>query len=115
MTRSELIEKLAARFPEHTQLDIRLSVLTLMQAMSAALASGDRIEIRGFGSFRSCERTAHAGRNPKTGEEVSIPARRILLFKPAEQMRERINRPSRPNLTGRHTRSTAPFTLQLPD
>lgn len=117
MTRSELIARLAERFPDQTPLDTKLSVLAILDALSGALARGDRVEIRGFGTFRSLSRPARTGRNPKTGEEVEIPEKRILLFKPAQALREGVNLQAlRARTTRSHfTRTTPSHILQLQD
>lgn len=93
MTKSELIDALAHR-SEH-QLparDVDLAVRVLLEQMSNALASGERIEIRGFGSFSLHYRPPRMGRNPKTGESVSLPGKSIPHFKPGKELRERIEK-----------------------
>ncbi|MGB0513896.1 MAG: integration host factor subunit beta, partial [Wenzhouxiangellaceae bacterium] len=75
MTKSELIEKLATRQQHLSQSDVDLAVRTIIEQMSSALASGDRIEIRGFGSFSLHFRPPRIGRNPKTGESVALPGK----------------------------------------
>ncbi len=93
MTKSELIDALAQR-SEH-QLparDVDLAVRVLLEQMSKALASGERIEIRGFGSFSLHYRAPRMGRNPKTGESVSLPGKSIPHFKPGKELRERIEK-----------------------
>lgn len=117
MTRSELIANLAQRFPDQSLEDAKLSVQTLLDGLSRTLAAGGRIEIRGFGSFKSLERAARTGRNPRTGEPVEVQERRILLFKPAVKLRQRVNITSLNANTGhaRHTRSTDHQRLQLQD
>lgn len=91
MTKSELIDKLALRQTHLTHKDVELAVKLLLESVSDALATGDRIEIRGFGSFAVHERPARVGRNPKTGESVSIPRKRVPHFKPGKELRERVN------------------------
>lgn len=92
MTRSELIAKLASRFPQLTRQDADLSVKVLLEAISDHLAGGGRVEIRGFGSFGVHNRPARLGRNPKTGERVRVPEKRAPHFKSGVELRERINR-----------------------
>jgi len=78
---------------QHTlsEQDVELAVKALLQQMSGALASGERIEIRGFGSFTLHCRRPRIGRNPRTGEPVAIPARYAPLFKPGKELRDRVN------------------------
>lgn len=91
MTKSELIAQLAERFPQLVAKDAAVAVSELLEAMSAALANGDRIEIRGFGSFALNYRPPRTGRNPKTGEKVSVPAKWVPHFKAGKELRERID------------------------
>lgn len=91
MTKSELIEKIAL---VHTQLpvkDVELAVKTMLDQMTGALAEGERIEIRGFGSFSLHFRAARLGRNPKTGEKVDLLGKYVPHFKPGKELRERVN------------------------
>jgi integration host factor subunit beta len=90
MTRSELIARLAAHFPQLTAKDAELSVKAILDALSEALAKGNRIEIRGFGSFTLNYRPPRNGRNPKTGETVPVPAKRVPHFTPGKELRERV-------------------------
>jgi integration host factor subunit beta len=89
MTRSELITRLAEHFPQLTAKDAELSVKSILEAQSNALAKGDRIEIRGFGSFALTYRPPRSGRNPKTGEAVPVPAKRVPRFTAGKELRER--------------------------
>ncbi len=91
MTKSELIELLARKQKHLPTKDVELAVKHLLELMSNALASGERIEIRGFGSFSLHFRPPRQGRNPKTGEEVPITPRRVLVFRASNIMKERIN------------------------
>ena len=91
MTKSELIEVLAQKQPQLAYRDIELAVKTILEYMSASLSSGERIEIRGFGSFSLHFRPARSGRNPKSGEPVSLPAKYVPHFKPGKELRERVN------------------------
>lgn len=75
MTRSELIRLLAERFPQLVQKDSEMAVAEILGAIHAALVHGDRVEIRGFGSFSLNYRSSHQARNPKTGEPVAVPAK----------------------------------------
>ena len=91
MTKSELIELLARRQPHLKLDDVDLSVRTLLQMMGGALATGQRIEIRGFGSFSLHFRPPRTGRNPRTGETVALPGRYVPHFKPGKELRERVS------------------------
>ncbi|MEJ6669565.1 MAG: integration host factor subunit beta [Pseudomonadales bacterium] len=91
MTKSELIEKLAAAQSQLTAKDMELAVKMILDHMSDALARGERIEIRGFGSFSLHYRAPRVGRNPKTGEPVSLPGKYVPHFKPGKELRERVN------------------------
>ena len=90
MTKSELIAKLAGRFPQLVVKDAELSVKAILDAMAEKLATGKRIEIRGFGSFSLNYRPPRLGRNPKTGDEVPISPRRVLSFRPSHLMKDRV-------------------------
>jgi integration host factor subunit beta len=92
MTRSEIIEALAARFPQLTLQDVDIAVRELIDAISAALVAGKRIEIRGFGSFSLSYRPARQGRNPKTGEVIAVPGKYVPHFKPGKELRLQIDR-----------------------
>lgn len=92
MTKSELIEKLADQQQHLSQIDVDLAVRSIIEQMSGALANGDRIEIRGFGSFCLHFRPPRIGRNPKTGVSVALPGKHVPHFKPGKELRERVNR-----------------------
>ena len=91
MTKSELIEALAAKQVHLKSDDVDMAVKTLLEQMSGALSEGDRIEIRGFGSFSLHFRPPRIGRNPKTGESVALPGKHVPHFKPGKELRERVN------------------------
>ncbi len=91
MTKSELIERIAARQDQLSAKDIELAVKLVLEYMSQALASGERIEIRGFGSFSLHYRAPRVGRNPKTGESVELEGKYVPHFKPGKEMRDRVN------------------------
>lgn len=91
MTRSELIESLAQRFPALTRADAAAATEVVLSAIGEAVASGDRVEIRGFGSFSTHVRPPRLGRNPKTGEKVPVPAKKVIHFKPGLELRERVD------------------------
>lgn len=90
MTKSELIELLARRQPHLKADDVDLSVKSLLQMMGMSLAEGDRIEVRGFGSFSLHFRPPRTGRNPKTGDAVALPGKHVPHFKPGKELRERV-------------------------
>ncbi len=92
MTRSDLVEELAARFGQLTQRDAEFAVKTILDAMNEALARGHRIEVRGFGSFSVNYRAPRQGRNPRSGESVAIPEKRVPHFKPGKALREAVDR-----------------------
>ncbi|KAA0873903.1 integration host factor subunit beta [Nitrincola tapanii] len=91
MTKSELIERLIDQHPQLSVKDVELAVKTMLDHMTEALACGDRIEIRGFGSFSLHYRAPRIGRNPKTGESVSLEAKYVPHFKPGKEMRDQVN------------------------
>ncbi|MGO3892055.1 MAG: integration host factor subunit beta [Paenalcaligenes sp.] len=91
MTKSELITLLANRYPQLAQRDMDLAVKTMLDAMTQALASGQRIEIRGFGSFSLSTRSPRIGRNPRSGEQVLVPAKQVPHFKAGKELRERVD------------------------
>ncbi len=91
MTKSELIEILARKQSHLAYKDVELAVKTLIEQMSQSLSSGERIEIRGFGSFSLHFRPPRMGRNPKTGDAVSLPGKHVPHFKPGKELRERVN------------------------
>jgi len=91
MTKSELIESIASRQLQLSFRDVELAVKTIIEQMSQSLAAGERIEIRGFGSFSLHYREPRQGRNPKTGEKVDLSGKYVPHFKPGKDMRERVN------------------------
>jgi len=91
MTRSDLVEALAVRFSQLTHRDAEYAVKTLLDAMGDALVHGNRIEIRGFGSFSVNRRSPRLGRNPRSGESVAIPEKRVPHFKPGKALREAVD------------------------
>jgi integration host factor subunit beta len=96
MTKSGLIERVAELTPHISKKDTEVVVNTIFDSMTEALKQGERIEIRGFGSFQVKIREAREGRNPKTGEEVQIPAKRTPFFKVGKELKEKVDdaRPS---------------------
>lgn len=92
MNRSDMYEALAARHPHLSVADAEMAVKTLQEALTQALIAGQRIEIRGFGSFALHERRARRARNPRTGEWVDVPPKRAVHFKPGKALREAVDR-----------------------
>ena len=91
MIRSELIQTLARDNPELRPEEVEAVVTTFFDAIADRLADGGRVELRGFGAFSTRERSARAGRNPRTGETVEVPGKRVPYFKAGKEMRERLN------------------------
>lgn len=91
MTRSELISRVAAANPHLFHRDVERIVTTIFDEITAALARGDRVELRGFGAFSIKERGERVGRNPRTGEAVQVESKYIPYFKTGKQLRERLN------------------------
>jgi integration host factor subunit beta len=91
MMKSELIERIARKQSHLAYKDVELAVKSMLEQMSNSLSSGERIEIRGFGSFSLHYRPPRSGRNPKTGGSVSLPGKHVPHFKPGKELRERVN------------------------
>jgi len=91
MTKSELILRLAERNPHLYQRDVERIVSTIFEEIAAALARGDRVELRGFGAFSIKERSARVGRNPRTGEAVQVARKAVPFFKTGKDLRDRLN------------------------
>ncbi|MBK1642266.1 integration host factor subunit beta [Chromatium okenii] len=91
MTKSELIDILAAEQDHLPYKDVEVAVRKMIERMTTALATGERIEIRGFGSFSLHYRPARVGRNPKTGESVALAGKHAPHFKPGKELRDRVN------------------------
>ena len=92
MTKRELIEKLAEKVKTLSLKDSEIIVNTIFDSMTEALATGDRIEIRGFGSVQVKERRPREGRNPRTGEKVSVEEKKVPFFKVGKELKERVDR-----------------------
>ncbi len=90
MTKADLVDKVTS-LGDLTRKDGEIIVDTLFESVIGALRSGDKIEIRGFGSFRTRQRKARTGRNPKSGERVDVPAKRVPFFKPSKELRDAVN------------------------
>ena len=91
MTRADLVDLIAAEQQQLSERDVELTVRALLQHVSDSLASGERVEIRGFGSFTLRSRGPYIGRNPSTGEPVAIPKRYVPHFKPGKELRDRVD------------------------
>ncbi|MBY8821471.1 integration host factor subunit beta [Sphingomonas colocasiae] len=91
MIRSELVQRLADENPDLSVKDVERIVDVFFDEITARLAEGGRVELRGFGAFSTRARTARVGRNPRTGESVDVDAKRVPYFKPGKEMRERLN------------------------
>ncbi|MGA8261691.1 MAG: integration host factor subunit beta [Arenicellales bacterium] len=94
MTKSDMIEMLATEQPQLAYRDVELAVKGLLERMAEALERGERIEVRGFGSFSLHHRPSRVGRNPKTGTAVTVPDKFVPHFKPGKEMRERVDQVS---------------------
>src|SRR6266702_3105832 len=90
MTKADLVDKVTS-LGDLTRRDGEVIVDTLFDSVIGALKSGDKIEIRGFGSFRTRQRNVRTGRNPKTGAKVDVPAKRVPFFKPSKELRDSVN------------------------
>lgn len=90
MTKADLVEKVTA-LGDLTRKDGEIIVDTLFEAVIGALKADDKVEIRGFGSFRTRQRKPRVGRNPKTGAKVDVPAKRVPFFKPSKELRDLVN------------------------
>src|SRR2546430_6919157 len=106
MTKADLVEEVS-KVTELTRKDSEVIVDTLFESVIKALRTGDKLEVRGFGSFRVRQRNARVGRNPKTGEKVEVPAKRVPYFKPSKELKDLINdgtgtvpAPSTPSTSG---------------
>lgn len=91
MTKSELIERLSMRYQNLRAQDVEEAVKLMIEKVCQSLEKGDRVEIRGFGSFSLHYRDARTGRNPKTGESVKVPAKSIPYFRAGKELRERVD------------------------
>jgi integration host factor subunit beta len=91
MTKSELVDIIAEAHGQITRREAEVVVNEIFGAISEALAGGDRVELRGFGSFSTKRREPRVGRNPKTGESVQVPAKVVPHFKPGKELRERVD------------------------
>ena len=90
MTKADLIDEVS-RLTELTRKDSEVIVETIFESVVRSLRAGDKIEIRGFGSFRTRQRKPRVGRNPKTGDRVEVPAKKISFFKPSKELKDMVN------------------------
>jgi integration host factor subunit beta len=90
MTKADLVEKIAAQV-ELSKKDSEIVVNTVFRSIIDALASGDKVELRGFGSFRTRDRRSRIGRNPKTGDRVEVPEKKVPFFKPGKNLKKLVN------------------------
>ena len=90
MTKADLIDEVSG-LAELTRKDSEVIVETIFESIVRSLRAGDKIEIRGFGSFRTRQRKSRVGRNPKTGDKVDVPAKRIPFFKPSKELKDMVN------------------------
>jgi integration host factor subunit beta len=104
MTKAELIEDVS-RVVEMSRKDSEIIVETIFDSIVKSLKAGDKIEIRGFGSFRTRQRRGRTGRNPKTGAKVEVPPKRIPYFKPSKELKDHVNSPE---ATGASAGSSGP-------
>ena len=91
MIKSEMIERIAERIPHLYKRDVEHIVDAILEEVVVALSRGDRVELRGFGAFSVKSRRARTGRNPRTGEQVTVPEKHVPFFKSGQAIRERLN------------------------
>jgi integration host factor subunit beta len=91
MIKSELVEKIAAENPHLLQRDVERIVSTVFEEITEAIATGNRVELRGFGAFSSKKREERIGRNPRTGESVKVEEKHVPFFKTGKNLRKRLN------------------------
>ncbi|NOS35131.1 MAG: integration host factor subunit beta [Deltaproteobacteria bacterium] len=91
MTKSELVEKVARKVKNFSKKDIEVICDIIFNSMTETLKAGDKVEIRGFGSFKVKERKPRQGRNPKTGDTIDIPFKKVPFFKAGKELRERVD------------------------
>jgi integration host factor subunit beta len=111
MTKADLIEEVA-RVTDVTRRDSEVIVETIFDSVVHSLRAGDKIEIRGFGSFRTRQRNSRVGRNPKTGDRVDVPAKKIPFFKPSKELKDLVNQESGSSVAGSGSRPTPSESTQ---
>ena len=94
MTKSELIEEMVRRYSHYERHEVEIMVNTVFATLTEALRRGERIDVRGFGTFQVKTRQAREGRNPRTGAPVALAAKRVPFFKAGKELRQRLNEPS---------------------
>ncbi len=97
MTRSQLIEAVASKVNSFSKTDVEIILATLFASITEGLARGEKIEIRGFGSFKVKQRGGRRGRNPKSGEGIYIDPKKVPFFKAGKELKERVNKNTPPN------------------
>jgi integration host factor subunit beta len=107
MTKAELIEEVS-RAVEMSRKDAEVIVETIFESIVKSLRTGDKIEIRGFGSFRTRQRKSRVGRNPKTGARVDVPAKKIPFFKPSKELKDLVNSAAAPPVATPPPETTMP-------
>ena len=110
MTKADLIDEVA-RVVEMTRKDSEIIVETIFDSVVRSLHQGEKIEIRGFGSFRTRQRQPRVGRNPKTGTRVDVPAKRIPYFKPSKELKDLVNGEGETAPAGQHLAPPTPFSF----
>jgi len=103
MTKRDLIDEIVRMYPTYSRRDAEVIVNAVFDSMTEALCSGERIEIRGFGSFVVKDRRAREGRNPKTGEIVAVSAKKVPFFKVGKELKQRVDRNQHGALPGPHS------------
>jgi integration host factor subunit beta len=114
MTKADLIDDIS-RAAEMSRKDSELIVDTIFESIVKSLRSGEKIEIRGFGSFRTRERKSRVGRNPKTGARVEVPAKRIPYFKPSKELKDVVNAEAATEIPAAPSAEGLPTTTSTPE
>ena len=113
MTKADLVDRVTT-LGDLTRRDSEVIVETLFDSVVAALKADDKVEVRGFGSFRIRQRNSRTGRNPKTGDKVAVPAKRVPYFKPSKELRDLVNPTEPRRSTRRLAKATKPEPVHLP-
>ena len=115
MTKIDLIQAISSRLAHLPARDVEIVINTMFESMTAALTAGDRIEIRGFGSFSVRHRRARMGRNPKTGDAIAVPPKRVPFFTVGHELRKRINEDFQPTKAAPVTEIEVPAIAAVPE
>ncbi|TFH25089.1 MAG: integration host factor subunit beta [Myxococcales bacterium] len=107
MTKRDLIDEIVKLYPTYSRRDAEVIVNAVFDSMTEALCSGERIEIRGFGSFVVKDRRAREGRNPKTGEIVAVAAKRVPFFKVGKELKQRVDNEPHHHMMHEHAEAAA--------